>query len=182
MNRICYPPCTSVDPSTGQVIHILSLRSIPRAFLLKFVELSIFIHYWFFLQSSFGVSASPNAAAKSANAADCTTDWIGVRFSLKFHCRLRSSNYLDFQWLNAFICGIFLICRSKEEIQIQMLRLEPFLNSIVGVVENFFLQETLLGQQQSHQLLLFVVRTYYITIWRIQPELNTVFLWLILTF
>jgi len=47
MNRICYPPCTSVDPTTGQ--------------------------------SSFGVSASPNAAAKSENAAGCTTDWIGIQ-------------------------------------------------------------------------------------------------------
>ena len=46
----------------------------------------------------------------------------------------------------------------------QMQRPEPFLLSIVSVVENFFLQETLLGQQQSHQLLLFVVRTYYIMI------------------
>ena len=127
----------------------------------------MFIHYWFFLQSSFGVSASPNAAAKSGTSSDCTTDWIGVRFSLKFHYHLKSSNYLnnDFQCLNAFTCGIFLICRSKEEIQMQMLLPEPFLLSIVSAVENFFLQETLLGQQQSHQLLLSVVRTYYIMIW-----------------
>ena len=52
----------------------------------------------------------------------------------------------------------------------QMLRPEPFLLSTVSVVENFFPPETLLGQQQSHQLLLFVVRTYYIMIWRIQPD------------
>lgn len=45
-NRICYPPCTSIDPSTGQ--------------------------------SSFGVSISPNAAARSGSNSDCLTDYIGI--------------------------------------------------------------------------------------------------------
>jgi len=52
-NRICYPPCTSVDPAGAQ--------------------------------SSFGVSVSPNAAARSANGADCVganaadSDYLGIQ-------------------------------------------------------------------------------------------------------
>jgi len=45
-NRICYPPCTNVDPTTGQ--------------------------------SSFGVSRSPDAAAKSAQGTDCSDDYIAI--------------------------------------------------------------------------------------------------------